>query len=102
MKKGFEILDQIFEIVKERRTAEPENSYTALLYSKGLDAILKKIGEESTEVVMAAKEHSKEKVIYEASDLLYHLLVLLSFTEISPKQIAQELENRQKKNEPKR
>lgn len=98
---GFEILNELFSILQQRKLAPTSSSYTSRLYEKGLDAILKKIGEEGTEVVMAAKEHSKENLIHEASDLLFHLLVLLSYENITPQEIAQELQNRNNENKQK-
>ena len=77
-----EILAQLGEILQQRKGAEPDSSYVASLYSKGLDAILKKVGEEATETVMAAKdvanEENKEKLVYEVADLWFHTMVLLA------------------------
>ena len=73
-----EILEQLAEVLEQRKQAEPESSYVAGLYAKGLDAILKKIGEEATETVMAAKEGDKEQIVYETADLWFHTLVLLA------------------------
>ena len=72
-----EILKKLYERVKDRKTNPVEGSYTNYLFEKGLDKILKKIGEETTEVVIASKNDSKEEIVYEVSDLLYHLIVLL-------------------------
>ena len=70
---AFELID----VIRERQRTMPENSYTSYLFSKGLDKILKKIGEESAEVIIAAKNREKKELIYETADLIYHLLVLL-------------------------
>ncbi|HAA64039.1 MAG TPA: phosphoribosyl-ATP diphosphatase [Thermoanaerobacter sp.] len=72
-----EILKMLYERVKDRKTNPAEGSYTNYLFEKGIDKILKKIGEETTEVVIASKNDSKEEIVYEVSDLLYHLIVLL-------------------------
>jgi phosphoribosyl-ATP pyrophosphohydrolase len=89
-----ETLTQIDEILQSRLSADPESSYTAALYSKGLDAILKKIGEEATETVMAAKDGDAEKIIYEIADLWFHTMVLLSQQGLSSQQVIDELAKR--------
>lgn len=75
--QGPGILYELQEIIKDRQAQRPEGSYTAYLFEKGLDKILKKVGEESAEVIIAAKNRSSSEVAYEVSDLIYHLLVLL-------------------------
>ena len=91
----FEKLNEIFSIIEQRKnSANEENSYIAKLKKKGIDAVLKKIGEEATEVVMAAKDKNKSKLVHEATDLLFHTLVLLNFKGISPEEIAQEFAKR--------
>ncbi len=89
-----EILDQLATVLEQRKASDPNNSYVASLYSKGLDAILKKIGEEATETVMAAKDGDPEKIIYEVADLWFHSLVLLSHQNLSPDDVLQELGRR--------
>ena len=89
-----EILNQLAEVLEQRKTAEPDSSYVASLYSKGLDAILKKIGEEATETVMAAKDGDPDKIIYEVADLWFHSMVLLSQQNLSPDDVLQELSRR--------
>jgi phosphoribosyl-ATP pyrophosphohydrolase/phosphoribosyl-AMP cyclohydrolase len=76
-KAGPGILFELYDIIADRQKKMPEGSYTTYLFDKGLDKILKKVGEESAEVIIAAKNREKDEVIYEASDLLYHLMVLL-------------------------
>ncbi|HCS75034.1 MAG TPA: bifunctional phosphoribosyl-AMP cyclohydrolase/phosphoribosyl-ATP diphosphatase, partial [Clostridiales bacterium] len=71
------ILQELYQVVVGRKENRKEGSYTSYLFEKGLDKILKKIGEESSEVIIASKNHSKEEVTYEVSDLVYHLMVLL-------------------------
>lgn len=87
-------LNKLSVVLEERKSAAPDSSYVAKLYSKGLDAILKKIGEEATETVMAAKDGVPDKVIYEVADLWFHTLVLLKHLELEPQQVLDELERR--------
>ena len=83
----------LYDLIQDRKINPPEKSYTSYLFEKGLDKILKKIGEESTEVIIAAK-NSKEETIYEIADLIYHLLVLMVETNIAPDEIIKELASR--------
>lgn len=87
-------LNKLAAVLEERKSAEPDSSYVAKLYSKGLDAILKKVGEEATETVMAAKDGEADKIIYEVADLWFHTLVLLSQQGLNPQQVLDELERR--------
>lgn len=87
------MLEKLYNEIKERKNSPQEGSYTTYLFDKGLDKILKKVGEEATEVVIAAK-NDKEELISETSDLLYHLLVLLVEKDITLDEINQELESR--------
>jgi phosphoribosyl-ATP pyrophosphohydrolase len=87
-------LEKLSAVLEERKGADPESSYVAKLYHKGLDAILKKIGEEATETVMAAKDGEPEKIIYEVADLWFHTLVLLKQQNLEPQQVLDELERR--------
>ena len=87
-------LNKLAEVLEERKQADPDSSYVAKLYSKGLDAILKKIGEEATETVMAAKDGKPEKIVYETADLWFHTMVLLSHQGLSPQDVLGELERR--------
>ena len=89
-----DILDKLAMILESRKNADPESSYVARLYDKGLDAILKKIGEEATETVMAAKDGKPEQVIYEVADLWFHTLVLLAQQGMKPDDVLKELERR--------
>ncbi len=92
------VLDVLEDMLAERRFGDPEKSYVAKLHHKGLDHILKKVGEESTEVVMAAKDAARSKnnedVIHEVADLWFHTLVLLSHLEEPPSAVLAELERR--------
>ncbi|ENW4619377.1 phosphoribosyl-ATP diphosphatase [Listeria monocytogenes] len=90
------MLNDLYEEIKLRKTQTREGSYTNYLFDKGLDKILKKVGEEATEVVIAAKNNEQE-LIAEVSDLTYHLLVLLAEQNIPLSKIQAELQNREGK-----
>lgn len=90
-------LEELYKIIEDRKKNLPENSYVASLFKKGEDKIIQKVGEEATEVIVAAKNKNKERIISEVADLLFHILVLLSFKEISISDILKELEQRQLK-----
>ena len=81
-------------VLEERKSADPDASYVARLYAKGLDAILKKIGEEATETVMAAKDGAPERIVSELADLWFHSLVLLAHEGLGPDAVLAELERR--------
>ena len=87
-------LNQLAKVLEERKTADPESSYVAKLYSKGMDAVLKKIGEEATETVMAAKDGNKEQIVYETADLWFHCMVLLAQQGLGPEDVMRELARR--------
>ena len=89
-----DILEQLAAVLEQRKQAEPDSSYVASLYAKGLDAMLKKIGEEATETVMAAKDGDDDKLIYETADLWFHSLVLLAYKGLGPDDVLQELGRR--------
>ena len=89
-----EILAQLTDILEQRKGAAPDSSYVASLYNKGLDAILKKVGEEATETVMAAKDGDPEKLVYEVADLWFHTMVLLADQGLSADDVLQELARR--------
>ncbi len=89
-----DILKRLAEVLDERKNADPDSSYVARLYHKGLDSILKKIGEEATETVMAAKDGEKEKIVYETADLWFHCMVLLSQQNIKVEDVLNELDRR--------
>ena len=90
-----DILDRLAETLEARKLASPDASYVARLYAKGTDAILKKIGEEATETVMAAKDDQAEKIIYEVADLWFHTLVLLAHKGLKPADVLGELARRE-------
>ena len=89
-----DVLSKIHQTLLSRLDADPDSSYVASLYGKGLDAILKKIGEEATETVMAAKDGVADKVIYEVADLWFHTMVLLAQQGLEPNQVIEELAKR--------
>ncbi len=88
------ILYELYDLIIDRKEKMPEGSYTTYLFDKGLDKILKKVGEESAEVIIASKNRDKSEVIYESSDLLYHLLVLLVEQGVALEDIFTELKSR--------
>lgn len=87
-------LADIHAVIESRLLADKDQSYVASLSAKGLDAILKKIGEEATETVMAAKDGSADKIIYETADLWFHTMVLLAQQGLEPQQVIDELARR--------
>jgi phosphoribosyl-ATP pyrophosphohydrolase len=89
------ILQRLAETLEQRKSADPTVSYVAKLYTKGLDAILKKIGEEATETVIAAKNGDKEHLIYETADLWFHTLVMLADQGLHPDDVLNELARRE-------
>ena len=89
-----DILQQLARVLEERKGADPESSYVAKLYGNGLDAILKKIGEEATETVMAAKDGNREQIIYETADLWFHTMIMLAQQGLGPDDVLAELARR--------
>ncbi len=92
-------LAEVAKVLEARKSAAADSSYVSSLYAKGLDAILKKVGEEATEVVMAAKDaeadaQKNDKIIYEVADLWFHTLVLLAQQNLHPNDVLKELERR--------
>ena len=90
-----DILNRLAEVLEARKQASADSSYVARLYAKGDDAILKKIGEEATETVMAGKEGDAAKIVYEVADLWFHTLVLLAHKGLKPQQVLDELARRE-------
>jgi phosphoribosyl-ATP pyrophosphohydrolase len=87
-------LSQLAQVLEQRKTQAADKSYVASLYSKGLDTILKKIGEEATETVIAAKNGDKEQIIYETADLWFHCMVMLAQQGLHPDDVLHELQRR--------
>ena len=87
-------LNELYEIIKNRKVQPKEGSYTNYLFDKGIDKILKKVGEECTEIVIAAKNPDKEEIKYEISDFLYHAMVLMVEKGVTWEEITNELARR--------
>jgi len=87
-------LDKLAEVLESRKTAGADTSYVAGLYRQGLDAILKKMGEEATETIIAAKSGKREEIIHETADLWFHTLVMLSHLNLKPAEVLAELDRR--------
>lgn len=90
------VVDFLYDLILNRKEEMPEGSYTTYLFEEGIDKILKKIGEESAEVIIASKNEPDEEIVYEAADLVYHMLVLLAERGVRPDQIREELKKRHK------
>lgn len=96
MTEETEILDELFAVIEDRKETLPDNSYTASLFTheKGENAVLEKLGEEMTELVLAAKDDDTDELAHEAADIVYHMLVLFSMKELSPEELREELKER--------
>ena len=89
-----DILEQLAQVLEQRKGASPDSSYVAKLYAKGLDSILKKVGEEATETILAAKDGDPGHLVYETADLWFHTLVMLAHQGLGPNDVLQELGRR--------
>jgi phosphoribosyl-ATP pyrophosphohydrolase len=89
-----DILARLMAVLESRKGGDPSSSYVAKLYDQGIDTILKKIGEESAETIIAAKSGDKEQIIYEIADLWFHSLVLLAQQNLTAQQVLDELDRR--------
>lgn len=89
------VFEQLSVTIEARKTASPDSSYVAKLFHKSADSILKKIGEEATEVVIAAKDENREQIVYESADLLFHLMVMLAQYDLTLADVADELARRE-------
>lgn len=89
-----DVLERLAQVLEARKAADPDSSYVAGLYAKGLDKILKKIGEEATETVLAAKDGDAEHLVYEVADLWFHSMVLLAHQGLGPDAVLAELDRR--------
>ncbi|MGD2170572.1 MAG: phosphoribosyl-ATP diphosphatase [Gammaproteobacteria bacterium] len=89
-----DILLRLMAVLASRKDADPDSSYVAGLYARGLDAILKKIGEESAETIIAAKSGDEQQIIHETADLWFHCLVMLAQQNLDARQVLDELERR--------
>ena len=88
-------LDRLAEMLESRKSADPQSSYVAKLYAKGMDGILKKVGEEAAETIIAAKDGDPQKIIYETADLWFHSLVMLALAGLHPNDVLNELARRE-------
>lgn len=92
-----DLIKNEYDVILERKEEKAEGSYTAYLFEQGLDKILKKVGEECTETVIAAKNNNNTETVYEITDLLYHVLVMMALQGITPEDIEAELAKRAEK-----
>jgi phosphoribosyl-ATP pyrophosphohydrolase len=92
---GDRTLERLAAVIESRRAGDPDKSYVARLFAKGTDAILKKVGEEATEVVMAAKDGDAERIVGEVADLWFHTMVALAHFGLKPADVLAELERRE-------
>jgi phosphoribosyl-ATP pyrophosphohydrolase len=90
-----EILNRLSDMLESRKGADPASSYVAKLYAKGMDSILKKVGEEATETILAAKGGNKDEIIYETADLWFHTLIMLAKAGLNPQDVLDELARRE-------
>ena len=90
-----DILEHLAAVIEQRKQSDPDKSYVARLFSKGTDAILKKIGEEATETVMAAKDGDRQKIVFETADLWFHCMIALSHFNLRPADVLDELKRRE-------
>ena len=90
------VLNDLYAVIEDRQLNPVEGSYTNYLFEKGQDKILKKVGEEAVETVIASKNNSQKEVLYEMGDLWYHCLVLLAYHKLTPDQLLNELKSRRK------
>ena len=89
-----DIIERLMVVLRWRKDAEPDMSYVASLYHQGLDSILDKIGEESAELIEAAKSGDKDQIVYETADLWFHCLVMLAQQNLDAQQVLEELDRR--------
>ncbi|EGO65455.1 bifunctional phosphoribosyl-AMP cyclohydrolase/phosphoribosyl-ATP diphosphatase HisIE [Acetonema longum] len=90
------ILNELYGVITDRKTNRKEGSYTNYLFDKGQDKILKKVGEEAAETIIASKNQDENEILYEMADLWYHCLVLLSYHNLTPAELLKELHSRRK------
>jgi phosphoribosyl-ATP pyrophosphohydrolase len=95
MTSSNDTLARLADVIEARRAGDPDKSYVARLFHKGNDAILKKIGEEATETVMAAKDGDRQKIVYEVADLWFHSMIALAAYGLKPADVLAELERRE-------
>ncbi|ELZ26840.1 phosphoribosyl-ATP pyrophosphatase [Halosimplex carlsbadense 2-9-1] len=91
-----DVLDEVFAVIEDRKAELPDDSYTASLFTheKGENAVLEKLGEETTELLLAAKDDDREEIAHESADIVYHLLVLLAMKDMDLEDLREELSER--------
>jgi phosphoribosyl-ATP pyrophosphohydrolase len=94
MSDKFSVLNEVYDVIDDRKRNPKEGSYTNYLFEKGLDKILKKVGEEASEVIIGAKNENKDEIQYEIADLIYHIMVLMVQQGITWDDITTELKKR--------
>ncbi|HOQ76444.1 MAG TPA: phosphoribosyl-ATP diphosphatase [Thermoclostridium sp.] len=94
MSDSFSVLEEVFQVVSDRKANPKEGSYTNYLFSEGIDKICKKVGEEAAEVIIGAKNNNPDEIRYEIADLIYHLIVLMVDRGLTWDDICQELRKR--------
>ena len=94
MNNPHDILTRLAHVLEQRKHATPDTSYTASLYAKGLDSILKKLGEECAETIIAAKDGDRAQIVHETADLWFHSLIVLAQLDLSPNDVLNELARR--------
>jgi phosphoribosyl-ATP pyrophosphohydrolase len=92
--QNHDIIQSLYKVILDRKANPAENSYTASLMAKGIDKILKKVGEEASELIIAGKGGERQEIVHESADLIFHLLVLLGFHDIEPEEVYTELRRR--------
>ena len=90
-----DVLDRLAQLLEARKGADPQSSYVAKLYAKGMDGILKKVGEEAAETIIAAKDGDVQKIVYETADLWFHCMVMLAQAGLRPQDVLDELARRE-------
>lgn len=90
-----DVLDRLAQLLEARKGADPQSSYVAKLYAKGMDGILKKVGEEAAETIIAAKDGDARKIVYETADLWFHCMVMLAQAGLRPQDVLDELARRE-------
>jgi phosphoribosyl-ATP pyrophosphohydrolase len=90
-----DVLDRLAQLLEARKGADPQSSYVAKLYAKGMDGILKKVGEEAAETIIAAKDGDAQKIVYETADLWFHCMVMLAQAGLHPQDVLDELARRE-------
>jgi phosphoribosyl-ATP pyrophosphohydrolase len=90
-----DVLNRLSELLEQRKQADPTTSYVAKLYAKGMDSILKKVGEEAAETIIAGKGGNRDEIIYETADLWFHTLIMLAHAGIQPQDVLDELARRE-------